>query len=250
MNEEKEDAESENLREIPKWTRRYAQSRTLPFVLQMIIFVLLCAAIGGPSYLAVKAYLSGNIILLVICIVVLVTGFAGTIFFSVPKWGGKLIGEIAQRLYGKEGSVAISPAEGLIMQPVVPKIATWLFASCVFASIVLGMLGFYSIEYMQPVSAIYVVPFLVFLGIGMKGIAGLIPLLWPGLYALHAILVVAGVPIQFEGKLMGLNMLIPIAGYGIFTGLVGHIYNRFALRKLKNIACLEESGNSIETEIK
>ena len=61
-------------------------------------------------------------------------------------------------------------------------------------------------------------------------------LLWPGLYALHAILIVAGAPIVFTGAWEGLNMLLPVAGYGLLAGLAGHIYSRFALRKLKDAA--------------
>ena len=248
MNEEKEDAQSENLREIPKWTRRYAQSRTIPFILQMIIFVLLFGTMGAPSYMAAAGYKSGDALLSVIGLVILLIAIGALVFFSVPKWGGKWIERMGQRFYGKEGSVAISTTEESEKRPVALRIVAALFVFCVLASIVLGMLGFYSIEYMQPASAIYVVPFLVFLIIRMRGVEGLIPLLWPALYGLHAILVVAGVPIQLGAKLTGLNMLIPIAGYGIFTGLVGHIYNRFALRKLKRIAGLKQDDRAAKPE--
>ena len=67
-------------------------------------------------------------------------------------------------------------------------------------------------------------------------VGGPIMLLWPALYALHAILILAGVPILFSGHWDALNMLIPTVGYGLLTGLIAHVYSRFALWKLRRIA--------------
>jgi hypothetical protein len=94
---------------------------------------------------------------------------------------------------------------------------------------------------MQPVSALYVVPFLVFLYLWQRPVISPLTLLWPTLYTIHAILVVAGVPIQFGGRLVFLNMLIPIAGYGVLCGLLGHIYSQYALKRLKTTAHLQEN---------
>jgi hypothetical protein len=96
---------------------------------------------------------------------------------------------------------------------------------------------------MQPVSALYVVPFLVFLYCWQRPKVGPIALLWPSLYSIHAILIVAGVPIVFDKPWTALNMLIPIAGYGILCGLLGHVYSRYALKKLKSAAHLQEDTN-------
>lgn len=57
----------------------------------------------------------------------------------------------------------------------------------------------------------------------MRPTLGPIYLLWPTLYGIHAILVVAGTPIQFEGQWASLNLLIPTIGYGMLTGLVGFL---------------------------
>jgi hypothetical protein len=95
---------------------------------------------------------------------------------------------------------------------------------------------------MQPVSAIYVVPFLLVLHLMIRPAAGKLMLLWPTLYALHAILVVAGAPILFSGHWKGLNMLMPIAGYGLLTSLICHLYSRYALRKVKRLAQMELPG--------
>ncbi|MCJ7730114.1 MAG: hypothetical protein MUO27_09600 [Sedimentisphaerales bacterium] len=117
-----------------------------------------------------------------------------------------------------------------------------VFVSCVVGSVQLGIRGFIPIEYMQPVSAFYVVPFLVFLVVWQRPVVSLLSLLWPILYALHAVLVVMGVPIQFGGRWDFLNMLIPTAGYGILCGLLGHIYSRYALKKLRKAAHFKEGA--------
>ncbi len=59
--------------------------------------------------------------------------------------------------------------------------------------------------------------------------------MWPALISIHAILILAGAPILFTGRWVGLNMLIPIFGYGLLTGLLSHLYSRVALRRLKRL---------------
>jgi len=245
-----QDQGTEKLKEIPKWTRKYAQNRTLPFLVTMAIFLLLFLGIAGPSYFGGKAYKAGDMPVFWICIFVVVIADAALIFFCIPKWGGKFIVRISRRLYGEEGIVSL-PLPERIKERV--KKRRWLvyvvglvFACCVVASVLLGMLGYIPIEYMQPVSAIYCVPFLVLLAIWQRPMIGpLSPLslLWPALYAAHAVLVVVGAPIQFSGQWQGLNMLIPVVGYGALSGLLGHIYSRYALKRLKKIAHLEEGGD-------
>ena len=231
--------DTEKLKEIPKWTRKYAQNRTIPVLIALAINLCLFAGIAIPSYFGGKAYMSGNLVLFWICIFVLAVAMISLGFFCVPKWGGKFIERISRRLYNKEGDVLISVPETIKKKRWVGYVVAMVFGSCVFISVILGLLGYLPIEYMQPVSALYVVPFLVFLYLWQRPIISPLALLWPTLYAIHAILVVAGVPIQFGGPLVFLNMLIPIAGYGILCGLLGHVYSRYALKKLKGITHLK-----------
>ena len=234
---------AEKLKEIPKWTRRYAQNRTIPVLIALAINLCLFAGIALPSYFGSKAYRSGNLVLFWICIFVLAVAMISLAFFCVPKWGGKFIERISRRLYSREGNVLISVSETIKKKQWVGYVVAMVFGSCVFISVILGVLGHLSIKYMQPVSALYVVPFLVFLYFWQRPIISPLALLWPALYAIHAILVVAGVPIQFGGPLVFLNMLIPIGGYGILCCLIGHVYSRYALKKLKTAAHLQEDTN-------
>ena len=230
---------AEKLKEIPKWTRKYAQNRTVPFLVSMAINSCLFAGIALPSYFGGRAYISGNLVLFWICIFVLAVAMISLAFFCVPKWGGKFIERISRRLYNREGDVLISVPETIKKKQWVGYVVAMVFGSCILGSVILGFMGYFTIEYMQPVSAVYIVPFLVFLYVWQRPIISPLALLWPTFYGIHAILVVAGVPIQFGEPWIFLNMIIPMAGYGILCGLLGHVYSRYALKKLKGLTHLE-----------
>ncbi len=242
-NNKSQDQNTEKLKEIPKWTRKYAQNRTLPVLIALAINLCLFAGIAIPSYFGGKAYRSGNLVLFWICIFVLITSMICVIIISVPKWGSKIIERITQRVYAGEGSISISVPESMKKKKWVGYVVAMIFGSCILGSVILGFMGYFTIEYMQPISAVYFVPFLVFLYCWQRPIISPLVLLWPTLYGIHAILVVAGVPIQFDRPWIFLNMLIPTAGYGILCALIGHIYSRYALKKLKTAAHLQENAN-------
>ena len=229
----------DNLKDIPKWTRRYAQNRTIPFLISLIINLCLFAGIAIPSYFGGIAYRNGNMLLFGISIFVSITSMIGVVIVSMPKWGSKIIERITRRVYAGEGSILMSSPESMKKKEWLGYIAAIIFGSCIVSSMVLGNKGFFLIEYMQPISALYFVPFTVFLYFWQRPMVSSTMLLWPILYAIHAILVVFGVPIQFDEPWIFLNMLIPIAGYGLLSGLIGHLYSRFALKKLKGISHLE-----------
>ena len=225
-------------RDIAKWTRIYAQNRILPVAVNMSVFVLLSLAIGASSYLGARALREENMILLGIGIVVLSLAVTTLIYLSIPRWGGRRMEQIAKWCYAKEGNVAVS-SEKPSYPPRAPGFLIGGMMLCVAASVILGVLGYIPARYMQPVSALYLVPFLVILTFLIRPAVGWLVLLWPALYAVHAVLIVAGVPILFEGKWESLNMLIPVAGYGLLTSLVGHTYSRLALHKVKRLAQME-----------
>ena len=70
---------------------------------------------------------------------------------------------------------------------------------------------------------------------------GPIFLLQPVLYAIHAILILAGVPLFFTGSIgPSLNLALPYIVYGLVPFIVGHIYSRYALKKLKDVTHIQE----------
>jgi hypothetical protein len=240
---ESQDQNAEKLKEIPKWTRKYAQNRTFPFMIALAINLCLFAGIAIPSYFGGKAYMSGNLVLFWICIFVVAVAMISLAFFCVPKWGGKFVERISKRLYNREGDVLISIPETIKKKQWVGYVVAMVFGSCVLISVILGLLGYLPIKYMQPISALYLVPFLVFLYLWQRPIISPLALLWPILYSIHAILVVAGVPIQFGEPWTFLNMLLPVFGYGFLAYVICHLYSRYALKKLKTTAHLREDTN-------
>jgi hypothetical protein len=238
-----EPQETEKLKEITKWTKRYAENRTLPFVMGMLTGPLIGAAVGIPSYFGGRAYRSGNMVVLWICILSLIIVISLLIFCTVPQWGGKYTDEKLNRLlYRKEGQVKLALPEKTKKHRLAGWIAGLLLGICVMITILLVVFCDLPIKYMQPVSAIFVIPLIIAIGIWQPpsiNPAGFLVWLWPILYVVHAVLIVVGVPIVFHGPWTALNILIPISGYGILCALIGHIYSRYALKKLKGLTHLE-----------
>ena len=229
---------TEKLKEITKWTQRYAKNRTLPFLVNMLTFLFLFLGVAGISHLGGNAYRSGNMLLVWICIFIAVLVYAVVVFFSVPKLSGRLVKKLNLQLYRKEGQVTLAIPKKTKRQRRAGWIAGLLFGVCVMISVILVVFCKIPIKYMQPVSAICVIPLIIAIGIWQPPSvkpAGFLVWLWPSLYAIHAILIVAGIPIHFERPWIFLNILIPIVGYGILCGLIGHVYSRYALKKLKGL---------------
>jgi hypothetical protein len=233
---------AEKLKEITKWTQRYAENRTLPFLLGMFTNLFIAAAVGFPSYFGGKAYRSGNTLLLWICILSLIIVISLLIYCTVPKWGGKYEKKLIRWLYRKEGQVKLALPEKTKKDRLAGWIAGLILGICVVISILMIVFLDLPIKYMQPVSAIFVIPLIIAIGIWQPrsvNPVGFLVWLWPTLYVVHAILIVAGVPIVFHGPWTPLNIFIPIVGYGILCALPGHFYSRYALKKLKDITHLE-----------
>jgi len=233
-----EKEQDEKLQQIPKWARRYAQTRTVPVLIALVVALGLCAAVGIPSYLAGNAYRSGNTLSFWICVCLLVLALAAVAFFSIPRWGGRLLECFAKRYYSKEGYVSLGSAVTKRKKALTGVVGA-SFGFCILASVVLGNKGYYPLEYMQPVSALYMVPFMTFLVLIQRPVSSLLGLLWPLLYGVHAALIVCGVPIQFRGSWQFLDMLVPVVGYGILANSVCHLYNRFALHRMRGLAHTE-----------
>jgi len=233
QNNKSQDENTEKLKEIQKWTQRYAENRTLPFLVGMLTFLFLFCGTGGLFYVAGNAYRGGNMLLFWICI------FAVVLVATAVVLAARFI---ERRLYRKEGQITLAAPEKTKKERIAGWAAGLLFGACVMISIILVVLCNIPIKYMQPVSAICFIPLLIAIGIWQPrsvNPAGFLVWLWPTLYVIHAILIVAGVPIVFDKPWTALNMLIPLAGYAILCGLLGHIYSRYALKKLKGLTHLE-----------
>jgi hypothetical protein len=245
---ESERNELEESRRIQRWVRRYAQNRSLPVAISLVVFALLFLAISLSSLWGGIAYRNGDTVLFSVCLGVAIVAMAATIYLSVPRWGGRRLQALSERLYEAEGRATINPQRA--PRPWLVACLGLGFGMCVVIHVFLGVFGYLPTEkYMQPISALYMVPFLIALNLLMRPATGNVQLLWPLLYGLHAIAIVAGAPIVFHGRWEVLNMLVPVIGYGLLTSLVGHIYSRWALHSVRVIvgrqldeARLEQNG--------
>jgi len=157
---------------------------------------------------------------------------AATVYVSVPRWGGRRLQQFAQGLYAEEGQATIAAGHP---GKVWGKILAIGLLTCVALTVAFGVAGIIPTADLQPVSALYVVPFLVALNFLIRPATGYLPLLWPALYTVHAVLIVAGAPILFAEPWDFINMLVPTVGYGLVTALVCHLYSRFALHRARDI---------------
>jgi uncharacterized membrane protein (DUF485 family) len=237
-----QDQNTEKLREIPKWTRKYAQNRTLTAFVLMVMICLYSMGIGVTSYLAARGFIKGHIILASACIVVLAAILIFPIIF-ISKFGGKNRGLIGQKMdqwiYGREGTASIAVPELTKKKKWLDFVCGAVVLICMLGTMFLSMVGYIAFKYLQPVSALYIVPVFVFEYFLIRPRVGPLFLICPILYTIHAILIVAGVPIFFTGYLRFWNMVIPLFGYLFLTYVIAHLYSRYALKKLKALTHLE-----------
>jgi hypothetical protein len=105
----------------------------------------------------------------------------------------------------------------------------------------IGLLKLLPVRLWSSALAIFLVPFLYYVSlVEQRGAVSPFLLAWPALYGIHSLLVALGAPIYINGGPGGLykllNILIPTIGYALVCALAGHIYSRFALRRLRMIA--------------
>ena len=241
---------TEKLKEIPKWTRKYAQNRTLTIIVLMamiMLFSMFCAGLlGFPLGLATAGFRKGNMILVCVGIAVLVAVLVAIsifLFVILPKFGGKNRGLLDQRIdkwiYGKEGTATVPASKSSKKKIGLEIVSAVILFILFFGSWHLAMEGYIAYKYLQPVSALYIVPYMVCGWYFWESPRmGPIYLLHPILYAIHAILIVAGVPLFFMGNWSICSISLPFIGYGFLAYIIGHIYSRYALKKLKTIAHL------------
>ena len=228
------DDEARTTQEIPLWTRRYAANRTLPVAVNLLAYLVACIAMGGLSYLTVYLWIKAGPALAALGAVPLLGFCAFWVWFSL---GGaeRVLARVTRWLYRGEGEATAEATAGI---PKLAWIGFGILLTGMVAEAVLTGMGMVPMGYMQPVSAIFVVPALALMS-GLPGVRSTpspFMAIWPGLYVLHAGLVVAGAPIQFGRQLAILNMLIPVVGYGLVAALAGHVYSRYALRRLREVA--------------
>lgn len=241
---------SDKLKDIPKWTRKYTQNRTLTILVLMLMItffsMFIAVLVGFLLAFAFAGFRKGNIVLGCIGAVVLVAVLAAIAKFYIfmfAKFGGKnkgLLDQIIDRwIYGREGIASMSQPKLSKKRKYVDIFAGILYIVCLISCMELGMLGYIPVKYLLPIMALFVVPFGVYQYFFLRPRLGPVLLIFPILYAVHAILIIAGVPIYFTGTFaVPLNLFLPLV-YTLLTFTIGHIYSRYALKKLKGLTHIE-----------
>ena len=251
QNNKPQDQNTEKLKEIPKWTRKYAQNRMLTPIVLMVMLILfsmfIAVLVGFLLFLAVAGFWKGNMILGCVGIAVLVAALVAILKFYIfifAKFGGKnrgLIDQlIEQRIYGKEGTASMPLPKITKKMRGLDYLVGAICLICMLGVNSLCIMGYIAFKYQQPLVALFFVPAFVFeYFFLLRPKVGPLVLLWPILYTIHAILILAGVPIFFTGYMRFWNMFIPLIGYAFLAYAIGHVYSRYALKKLKGLAHLE-----------
>jgi hypothetical protein len=218
---------------ISRWTRSYARHRSLALLFALCIYAAIMLSLSLASKWAGDWWRAGQYLEAGLAGVVLVL-LAGTIvWLSVPKWGGLWLKNIGNRAYSTEGRVDVN----YTYAPNVKRVHRVVLALFLMGVLMMATLGDrVPTRFRMPVTAVFVIPFLLFVIRSARAAAGPVYYLWPVLYIVHALLLVAGAPIFFTGKYEPLNFLIPNIGYGILTAGIAHVYSRFALNRLREAA--------------
>lgn len=235
-------------RQIAKWAERYARSRTLPFLVQWFFIVCLVVVIGLLSQGALMSYWHHRPVLQWVCIVSVGVLTLALMSFSMSRWGREQIWRVSQWLYGKEGYAAYSGhrrAERARRLRWIPVIGVGLAVYLLAGAVLVG-LRYLEMKYLQPYSAFFMLPFLGSMIVSQR--LGFWAWIWPALYGLHAVLLLAGAPLNFEGQWQFLDIIVPVFGYGLVSMVVGHLYSRYALRKLKRLARAGLTESESESE--
>ena len=222
-----------DLRDIPKWADRYARNRVLLLLSMVVISMGVSAIIAGLNEAAVVAWRGGNIALGLALLVAGLAFCACCLWLVLSKRLNAWAVSANAWLYRNEGQAA--PAAKAMQPTRLGNAAGWVFAALVCATPIVCTESGIPIRYLQPVTAAYLVPLVVYLWYRRTVFSTPEKLLWAGLYAAHAVLVLAGVPLLANLGPM-LSVILPMAGYRLVAMLLAHAYSRYALRRLKRLA--------------
>jgi hypothetical protein len=222
-----------DLAEIPKWAQRYARNRTLGVAWMLAVFLVVPCAMTGLALGCGWLFRQGQRPLGVAGAVLLIGLTLWWVWFLAVGIRG-FAAYVGRRLHADEGTAVAAGGAPCVAGRATRWIAP-VFLACVGATAILVGLGSIPLRFTQPVTALYGVPFMVYLVLVQRQAVSPFLLLWPLLYAVHAALIVAGLPLNLPERYAGLDVVIPLAGYGVLAALVGHVYGRYALRRLRRL---------------
>ena len=228
--------DTKEVEKLASYTRKYARSRTIPFIVQSIVgFTFIGSMLGTPmvyNYCVQNGYQLG----IAACALAPVVAVCLLIWLSMPGRGSHSLWQLGMRLYDSEGQVSLA-------EPSKRKLPAWGFF-IIPSMILAGMFHVFLIEkgvtsrnLFLPISVIYVTPAFVALYLVQQPSAGMWQLFMPVFYTLYASLVLTGLILMLEGPgSMFFNLGIPICGSMMLAMAIGHFYNRHVYKKIRNMS--------------
>lgn len=220
------------LREIPRLAGVYSRNRTLVILVSMLVCSLASALIAGLSVGAARAYGTGHPGLGVVLVVIDAAVCLGWVWLVLSRRLNQWMSGVSEWLYRGDGMVVAAP----VCQPGrSAKVVAWVFGLLICATPILVQQWPVPDWGLQPITALYTVPFMVWLWWMQRGHQSPLMLLWPVLYALHAVALLAGVPLLRAIDPM-MQVLLPMVVYSALAVLASHLHGRYALRRLRALA--------------
>jgi hypothetical protein len=230
------------VREIPKWARRYAQNRTLRILVLSGILIAGAVVFVALGRFGGRAFRSNDGPMIWASLAAIWVFAGGWLWFALVG-APRLIPRITRRLYRGEGSIFTGGAPDTEL-PRVPNLAIGLLILLATVHILLIQRGVLPERYFQPVSALYVSPFMLWVGLSLRPQPrSSFMCLWPVLYVVHGVLIVAGAPIS---RGLAFDIFAPAVGYGFLAALAGHLYSRLALRRLRSLAVTANAADEAD----
>ena len=239
-----ENKQDNDVRDIPRWARRYVWNRpTLPSVVLGVVPILI---LFGLLFWAVPVISAGSEILGLVTITVAV-GLCGLGLWFLRTYrrrtGDRRSIEQAwnDRVYRQEGSVSVSEETRKREAPWVKYLLLGVGALLLAATFAGWRLT--PPRYWVPVSSVLV--FFVLAQPVLRPGRSATPtswlfLLWPLLYALHGVLILAGAPFYLTGPYEVMTMCVSLGVCGLIAATTSHLYSRYALRRLRTLAASPE----------
>ncbi|MCX6345396.1 MAG: hypothetical protein NT018_10060 [Armatimonadetes bacterium] len=233
--------------ELPLWAERYARNRTLHIVLWIVGLQIVIMALCGLTLLLTESH---NPLMVILSIVINGSIGAAMLWMIVTGRVSRAFQSFTERLYRQEGNaVPTHPSQRashgrltgyaiMVSMGAGPWLLMFVYLHVLKVSP----------AYTQPAMAAVIVPALIVLILVGPGNPKWLGLLLPVLYAMHAVLALAGARIPVFG-VSYLDVFVPLFVYAMLTVIAMHIYSRYALLRLR-IAALETAAQFTEADEK
>ena len=230
-------------RKIEHYTRHYAENRSLPHLAIYLWMILSFVAIFGGVKMGEYGYSIGQWWLAGLGGLCFLGGMASILLCHLNKfWCLRAIWRWGTRLYHRDGYVPQnepwdpSPKQLKLFLRSLPVMLPVMI--CLFGHIALVRHGYLPLRFTVPLSALYIVPFLLAAYKVFNRDKGPWYLLVPVFYTVYALLVLSGLPLTI-GQSPAIMICGPMIIFHFVAAVIGHLYSRFALRKVKSLTHLE-----------